>query len=250
MEINDALGVGNSSVFPTTTNEEVLGKDDFLKLLVTQMTNQDPLEPQEPGDFSAQLAQFSSLEQLTQMNELLTSSVNTNLLVATSINNTMAANVIGKQVKALGAETYYDGNNNAPLMYDIAQQADTLTIEIVDGDGKVIRTAELNGVAAGEHTYDWDGQDDQGNVVDADNYAFRVKATTEGGTEINALTYMSGMVTGIRYGSNGPTLLVGNTEIRLSNVLEIILPTNSGGSSGNPGGGDVPGAQGYPLDGN
>ncbi len=241
MEISEILGLNNSgSPLSAATSEQILGKDDFLQLLVTQLSNQNPLEPMKPDDFSVQLAQFSSLEQLTNMNDLMESSLETNLLLATSINNTLAANVIGKQVKAYGSEVYFDGNNAMKLAYELPGDALSVNIEILDKSGKVVRTIDVGNVSGGEQNYTWDGKDDNGNLLDAANYDFRITANDFEGNEMNVLTYMTGLITGLRYGSNGPTLMMGNTEVRMANVLEILVPeTGSGNGGGGSGGGGL-----------
>lgn len=238
MEITDVLGINQGGTGPgIPTSEKVLGKDDFLRLLVTQLRNQDPLEPMEADDFSAQLAQFSSLEQLSNMNELLEASLETNLLLATSINNTLAAGVIGKQVKALGSEVYFDGENEVPMMYELQAAASSVTIEILDEDGKTVRTINLDNVPEGEQQYGWDGKDDKGNRLPAGNYDFRISAKDKAGQPLRVVTYMTGLVTGLRYGSDGPSLMMGNTKVRLSDVLEILIPNSGGGDPGDGTGG-------------
>ncbi len=238
MEISDILGVnqsGGASFAPTS--EKILGKDDFLRMLVTQLRNQDPLEPMKADDFSAQLAQFSSLEQLSNMNELLEASLETNLLLATSVNNTLAAGVIGKQVKALGSEVYFDGENESPMIYDLAAAAKAVKIEILDENGKTVRTVKLDHLSEGEQRFEWDGKDDNGKRLAAGNYDFRITATGTDGEPVRVVTYMTGVVTGLRYGSEGPSLLIGNTQVRLADVLEIMLPnTGSGGGGAGDGG--------------
>ncbi|MDP3830447.1 MAG: flagellar hook capping FlgD N-terminal domain-containing protein, partial [Ignavibacteriaceae bacterium] len=95
---------------PTLTNTNVntpkgkasLGKDDFMKLMLTQLKHQDPLNPMEGSEFAAQLAQFSSLEQLSNLNELTAQSIDANYYLTQSINNTMTATLIGKDVKLSG----------------------------------------------------------------------------------------------------------------------------------------------------
>ena len=83
-------------------NRAQLLKDDFLKLLVTQLQNQDPLNPASNQEFASQLAEFSSLEQLTQMNESLESNLDSDLLLAQSLNNSTATGFIGHEVHATG----------------------------------------------------------------------------------------------------------------------------------------------------
>jgi flagellar basal-body rod modification protein FlgD len=81
---------------------DVLSKDDFLKLFVTQLRYQNPLDPMNNTEFTSQLAQFSSLEQLQNMN----TQMNNLLLSQNSLQNTMISNLIGKQVKISGNEEY------------------------------------------------------------------------------------------------------------------------------------------------
>lgn len=233
MEISDILGLNQSGASPfAPTSERILGKDDFLRLLVTQLRNQNPLEPMEADDFSAQLAQFSSLEQLSNMNKLLEASLETNLLLATSVNNTLAASVIGKQVKALGSEVYFDGKNEAPMIYELGGAAKTVKIEILDENGKTVRTVNLDNLTEGEQNFGWDGKDDNGNRMSAGNYDFRITATGTDGQPVRVVTYMTGVVTGLRYGSDGPSLMIGNTQVRLADVLEIMLPNTGDGGGG------------------
>ena len=92
-------GVTSSSTQPATASS-TLGKDDFLRLLVAQLKNQDPLNPMDNSQFVAQTAQFSSLEQLQNMNATLAQNSEWNMLLSQTINNTMATSLIGKWVTA------------------------------------------------------------------------------------------------------------------------------------------------------
>lgn len=213
-------GLGFSA--PTSTNDKILGKDDFLKLLVTQLSYQDPLNPMKGTEFSAQLAQFSSVEQLQNIQQELKNSIDANYLLTTSINNTLAATVIGKTVKATGNQIYLSEDGQATLHYDLSDKASKVTIEILDENDQVKRTIQLENVAKGEQSYTWDGKDNAGISLAHGKYHFRVKATDEEGNPVSVQTYMVGTITGVRYGYNGAELLIGDLTLAMSDVYEIL----------------------------
>jgi len=94
-----------------------LGKNDFMKLLLAQMQNQDPLNPTDNTEFVAQLAQFSSLEQMTEMNSNLETTLTQNKQVAEAINNAMMINYFGKKISAESDSFFYDGSNPIDLQF-------------------------------------------------------------------------------------------------------------------------------------
>ncbi len=225
MHVNNLPSFGAPANGPNLpSSESVLGKEDFLRLLTTQLSNQDPLNPMEGSDFSAQLAQFSSVEQLFNIEAVLQESLQTNYLLASSINNTMAATVIGKEVRAIGDEIQLNGEDPVNMQFDLFGSAKEVKIEILDEDGSVVHTIELNNLDKGENNYEWDGKDSDGNLLSSGNYRFRVEATDNDGEAVPVTTFMTGTITGVRYGSAGPVLILGDTEIRLADVYEILLP--------------------------
>lgn len=101
----DFSGIDNIQTAQSSARAQALkslGKDDFLKLLVTQIRNQDPLKPMEGTEFTAQLAQFSSLEQLSNMSK----GIDDLLLFQGSLQNTLTTDLIGKQVKVAGGTEF------------------------------------------------------------------------------------------------------------------------------------------------
>lgn len=217
---------GLSNTNTNETSKNILGKDDFLKLLVAQLNYQDPLNPMKGTEFSAQLAQFSSVEQLSNINESLKQSMDANYLLTSSINNTLAATIIGHQVKAYGNSVYFGGGDEpAPISFDLGETAATVKVEILDENDQVRRTIELTDpadVSLGEHTITWDGKDNAGITLSKGEYTFRVTATDSHGESVSAETYIKGTISGVRYGSTGSILLVGNLEVQMSDVYEIL----------------------------
>ncbi len=205
-----------------STGKSVLGTDDFLKLLVTQLQNQDPLSPLSGSDFAAQLAQFSSVEQLSNISSTLTQSVSANQLLSQSISNALAATFIGKQVRASGETFNLTGSGDVKLGYTLASAADTVTVNIKDKTGAVVRTLQVQGTDAGDNTFTWDGKDDHNQVLNPGTYTFDVSAKDAKGVTINASGFSFGTVSAVRYKANGTVFVVDGLEIPLSDILEIM----------------------------
>ncbi len=119
---------------------DILGKDDFLKLLTSQLKYQNPLEPMNDQEFVAQMTQFSSLEQLQNMNSTLSQNAQWNMLLSQTINNTMATSLIGKEITADSNAIGISGGDGADISFQSADFALTGTITIYDEKGNVVRT--------------------------------------------------------------------------------------------------------------
>lgn len=227
-----AVGAGAATQDLLGANSTVLGKDDFLKILVTQLRNQDPIKPVAADQFASQLAQFSSVEQLQNINSNLENSSNLELLLNQAINNTMATTLIGKSVRATGNEISLAGNDGVDLSYRLNGPAKDVKIVIKDGDGAVVRSLSLTDKTAGDHNYAWNGKDDNGDRVKPGSYAFSVEATDVEGQSVAAQTFVTGIIDSIRYDSGSAMLLIGDIQVGLDKVLEIGV--NSSGGNARP----------------
>jgi flagellar basal-body rod modification protein FlgD len=208
--------------FPATTSAQgTLGKDDFLKLLVSQLQNQDPLNPMDGTQFASQLAQFTSVEQLANINTTLQSSMDASKLLNQSISNAMSTTVIGKEVRATGSTFNYDGTGTMKLGYTLPSAAVTATVQIVDQDGKVVRTIDKPSVASGDSDFKWDGLTDSGAQAAAGSYTVKVSAMDVKGNSIKASPFFYGIVSGVRFKSTGTVFVVDGQEINLSDILEV-----------------------------
>lgn len=196
-----------------------LGKEDFLRLLVIQLQYQDPLSPVENTEFLAQLAQFSSLEQLQNVN----SNLQANFLLTQSLNNSLATNLIGKKVIALGNELYLRGDDGEEITFDLAENAG-VTIEIYDEDGTLVRTLKPGTLPSGRNRLHWDGKDSEGNSLPLGNYSFQVDATDSNGNSLDVTTYSTGLVTGVKFEQGNALLMLGDQEVNLSDIIEILSP--------------------------
>ena len=160
MEINN---INNSSTATQALSQNILnstgmGRDAFLRLLIEQMKNQDPLSPMDSQDFASQLAQFSSLEQLQSINENLDQGIQIDILLTQAINNTMSANFIGKSLKAVGNTLAYSGDGEMNLAFRLNSETDHLKVKIKNDAGQVIRTIEVKNPGSGDQTVTWNGQ--------------------------------------------------------------------------------------------
>ncbi|MCD6569302.1 MAG: flagellar hook assembly protein FlgD [Deltaproteobacteria bacterium] len=201
----------------SATVPQSLGKDAFLKLLVTQLQYQDPLSPMENTEFTAQLAQFSSLEQLTEMGLSMAEFSK----LQGSINNIQALSFIGKQISAKGNIVEYSGQE-INLNFELDDNAEYLKVEIYDMDGNLVRTIEETGVPGGDVQCFWDGKDNTGHEVAGGRYTFKVEAIDIDGAYIGVKTYAVGKVTGVRYDHGITYLIIGNKEVTISEVEKIL----------------------------
>ncbi len=199
-----------------------LGKDDFLKLLVTKLQHQDPMNPMQDEAFVAQLAQFSSLEQLSNLNENLIQSLDWDYLQMQTINNTMATSLIGREIKATGSNLFLDKDNTPQMGYTTTEFAETVRITITDGGGSVVRTIELENVPAGSNTFIWDGKDNNGKRLTEGFYSISATGVNAEGKAINVSTHIEGRVTGVVYRQGSAYLMVDGMEIPLADVSSIM----------------------------
>ncbi len=202
-------------------SSQTLNENDFLQMLVTELKNQDPTNPLQSTDLAAQLAQFSSVSELQTLNQNVQNSTNANLMMTQSISNTMAATLIGKKIQVDTSSITYDGSTQPTLGFNIPSSAADVQIKITNADGTVVRTIDNGAAVSGDNSVTWDGKDDSGNAVPAGNYMFSVTATDSQGNAITSTQYMLGTVQGVKFGSNGASLLVDGTDVNLSDVQEI-----------------------------
>lgn len=212
-----------------TGSLQSLGKDDFLRLLVAKMEYQDPLDPQSDEDFIAQLAQFSSLEQMSNMSEALAESNQLGYLQMQSLNNAMSANLIGKEVVASYDGVYFDGDSDPQISFTTEQYAERLELTITDEAGNVIRRIREDEVAPGRYTIEWDGRDDLGNKV-SDGF-YNVKASAIDANEVSFAPQMRlvGVVDSISYRDGSAYLHVNGSQVSLGDIVTVGEPGSFGG---------------------
>ena len=219
MTISGVTDTSTSSTSTTTTGSSELGRDDFLNLLVTQLQYQDPLNPMDSADFTAQLAQFSSLEQLTNMNEQLEALVT----AQSNLNNSQAVSYIGRTVLAEGNATFITDGDAEPLQIELEESAAEVYVGIYDDTGDLVSTLSTDAMAAGRGTIEWDGTDMDGNALPDGDYWFEVTAVDSSGDEVEVSTLSSGQVSGVSFGDDGEaSLVVKGQSVSLDAIIEVI----------------------------
>jgi flagellar basal-body rod modification protein FlgD len=198
-----------------------MGKDQFLKLFVTRLANQDPLSPMQDEDFIAQMAQFSQLEQLANMNANLEKAFAGDGMLSQTISNTMATSLIGKVVRVQTDAVALDESGTADIRFDLEEAAADITIEILDSSGTLVRALRPGGAPVGGTTISWDGLDTAGQRMPAGAYDIKVSAKDAEGEELPVRAYFSGTVHGVRYVDGAAMLMVNNAFIPLGSVMEV-----------------------------
>ena len=216
-----ALNSAGTSTSTTKTASSTLGKDDFLKLLTTQLSNQDPLDPMDDKDMTAQLAQFSSLEQLTNISagiDTLNATMNQGQL-------TNAVSYIGKSVRADGSSLSKDGDSVSALYYTLSSPITDASVNIYDSTGTLVRSVDIGSKAAGDYEYDWDGTDSSGKSMADGVYNVAITAYNADGSQVMVPTSVSGLVSGVSMSNGSQTLnLKDGRTVALTNVTEIVNP--------------------------
>jgi len=216
MQIDPTLET-NSPLTQDPRVKQQLGKDEFLKLLLAQISAQDPLNPMDDKEFIAQLAQFSSLEQAMQTNERLAL-----LQVMESASaNAQVTGLIGKSIVAQGDGLNIAGGVAPDIRMDLSSAAQQVTVRIIDETGKVVRTLELGNRPAGDLTVAWDGRNDLGIALADGNYRVQVEAVDSQGNDVGIDTLLSGVVTGVVFEDGIGKLLLGDVKINPADVVEV-----------------------------
>ncbi len=217
MSVSDVYSQANT---PKTQDNSVMGKDDFLSLLVAQLQHQDPLNPAESTEFTAQLAQFSSLEQLQNIDATL----NGFEVYQSTLNNIQSSGFIGKTVTASGSLFEVNGGNPDPIRFDLANDADSVYIKVYDNAGGFVTDIQAGARPAGEQQVNWDGRDSNGQAAADGPYTFSVMAMNADGTVVGSTSYTTGLVTGVDYKTGATNLLINGHEVPISSVIRIEEP--------------------------
>ncbi len=217
------MAITPAAATPAATDAGTLGKarlassfDTFMKLLTTQLKNQDPLSPLDSNQFTQQLVQMTGVEQQLYSNDLLKQ-----LVSNTGSGVSQAVTVIGKDVRANVAEGGLSAGK-ANWNYNLDRAAADVKIEILDSSGKIVHAESASDNKAGDHSVTWDGRDLQGvQRPDGGTYTMRVTAKDSTSTAVPATVFVKGVVTGVEQ-SGGKTLLsVGGAKIPWTSVTSV-----------------------------
>ncbi|MHA6205485.1 flagellar hook assembly protein FlgD [Dyella soli] len=207
---------GASNVSSALSN--TMTQADFLKLMTAQLQAQDPTNPVDNSQFVSQMAQFSQLSSTQQLDtDLQSLASNINAAMQTS-QVLSSSNLVNREVLVPSGTMGFDGSTVGGAVNVV--NAGSVTVQVLDGSGNVVRTLPLGNQAAGLAQFSWDGKDDSGNTVASGSYTL---AATSGKATLD--TYVAGKVTGVGYGgaSLGTYLQVsGVGGVPLSQVAQIL----------------------------
>lgn len=217
----------NSVATKTTTDATSVqaDQDKFMKLLVTQLQNQDPLNPMDNAAMTSQLAQLSTVTGINKVNATL-ESLRSDI---TTSQSSAAINLIGKGVLVegkgieLNAVTGEDDKVTKSSVFgvDLASDSQTVSIEIKDKAGKTVRTMSMTNAEAGTYPITWDGTKDDKTVADAGSYTFTVSATNAGNT-VTSTPLQLAAVASVSTGSGGVKLNTSLGHFAMSDVKEVL----------------------------
>lgn len=209
----------------TTTSATQTAKDKltsdyttFLKLLTTQLQNQDPTSPMDSAQFTQQLVQYSQVEQQIKSNEKL------DKLIAAQNSAGVGGSLgyLGKTIEMDGAYFSNDGTSGGSFNYTLSDVATNVTVKIYDASGTLVRTATGASGTLGKHTISWDGKNDDGKQLAAGVYGVSVTATNSKGTAVTTKVSTNGKVDGVEKDSTGAVVLdVGKLQVSVDKILGI-----------------------------
>ena len=209
---------GSTTSTTPASAQSPLGKEDFLQLLVAQLSAQDPLNPMDSREFSAQLAQFSALEQMTNINSTLEELV----AAQQAMGNSSLISIIGKLVDIPGNSFEYTQGETTNLTYTLGAEADTTKIEIYNAAGILVNTINGSG-AEGSNLAVWNGLDSQGNPVASGFYTFKIQATNPSGKPVTAETFTTGLVTDVLFEEGKAFAVVNGQKLAAEEITRVSI---------------------------
>lgn len=213
-DIFASLGASSSSKKETQA-EQI--QDRFMKLLVTQLKNQDPLNPMDNAQMTSQLAQINQISGIEKLNTTLGQMLD----IYNNGQGMQAAGLIGKYVLTAG--------NSLPLAGGTAMggakldgPADQVTVKVMDAAGNLLQAQQLGAHDAGNFSFTWDGKKSDGTQMPNGSYNFRVEAT-RGGEKVNVTGLQVGMVNAVSRSSSGFLLDLGaQGNVSFQDVQQIL----------------------------
>ena len=214
---NDLLAAMNPSSGKSASAADAT-QDKFLTLLVTQLQNQDPLNPMDNAEVTSQMAQLSTVTGIDKLNSTLSSLMGS----YQSAESLQATGMIGHGVLVPGSDTTL-AKGQAVFGIDLASDADKVKITVLDGSGKEVCSMDLGKQSAGVQALTWDGSTDSGAAAADGKYTFQVNATTSDGTSVDATALSFGLVNSVTTGSAGVKLNLPDIgAVNLGDVRQIL----------------------------
>lgn len=193
--------------------------DTFLNILTTQLKNQNPLEPLDTNEFTAQLVQFTSVEQQLKTNEFL----ETLMLSSQNSAKTDAVSYIGKEVTSSGRTGELTDSKAVFWAYSADANAANATVTIKDSSGQTVYT-QTGPISAGPGTFRWDGKGSDGNVKPNGVYTIDIAGKDANGKDVKISTASIGLVTAVDFTGDIPVLTVGSRRVTITDVTDVRIP--------------------------
>ena len=205
---------GPSKSAPTASKD--IDKNAFLKLLVTQLQHQDPLDPSSPEEFASQLAQFSSLEQLTNLNNLLTAQATSSAQSTLTTTTSLGASLIGKDVLSADNRVAVDAHGKATITVDVGGSGGAVGLTILDDKGGTVATQSVGSVGGGRQHLNVDLGD-----LAAGTYHYALTVVDSTGTSQTVTPYSGGTVDSVSFDNGSIVLHAGGLSLTLDQLAEI-----------------------------
>lgn len=207
---------------PSAMGSTALGEDAFLRLLTTQLQHQDPTSPVQNEDFVAQLAQFSSLEQLTSLNGTLEGVY----MALAAMNNASMASLLGTTVVARSDAFSYGGQGPVELSYASPSEAASATLTVTNPQGQVVWTGEVGALAAGDGTVSWPGVDQDGQPLPEGTYTFSITGFDASGAPIEIEERLRGVIDEMDYSTGSPLPSIDGVVVDIADIVRLTSETD------------------------
>jgi flagellar basal-body rod modification protein FlgD len=196
---------------------KILGKDDFLNMLIAQLQHQDPLNPADSTEFTAQLAQFSSLEQLSNIHDSLKHMEQ----FQASLTHSQAVSYIGKEVTAEGNGIQLKDGQPATCRFELEASAAMTAVSVYDASGGFVNSFETGPMSAGRQTATWNGMDFDGNQMPPGVYEFEIQAVDATDESVAVTPLMRALVTGVAFKDNTAYLMTDLQTVAIEDVIDV-----------------------------
>jgi flagellar basal-body rod modification protein FlgD len=212
-----SIGATSPTTTTSTGQTKELGQDVFLNLLISQLKNQDPLEPMEGTEFVTQLAQFSELEEM----QALTSGQAELQNYMASLNNFAAVSLLGKSVEFSGEQVTHQEGTTTEINFLLPSDAALVTVNLYDEQGNLVDTIEREALNGGSQTLVWDGKDGTEQPIPSGTYKCEVLAKDASDVSIPVQLMQRGVVQEVEFEEGVPSVRVGDRWLSLPDIRSI-----------------------------
>jgi flagellar basal-body rod modification protein FlgD len=218
--LSKITGFREKSIYDNKPKDKI-GKDEFLKLLTHQLNNQDPMNPMEQNKFAAELAQFSQLEQLTNLNSKFDVMTKTD----PAKDKFYAASFLGKEVVTSGSSLNFKGEGTqADVLFTLEKPSDKILVRVLDNNNNIVSEIWKENIGRGNQTFTWDGYALDGAPAKAGEYKVNISAWDQNSDPVIVDTKTTGIVESVFFENEEAVLLVGGKKVFLRDVDSFHMP--------------------------